>query len=122
MGYLPYEQRRRIEQETWNKIVEQFNYTLDNTDLDRDPDGKGAAGKALNVMGVKPGAYRNKLFGRLLGEAGKHPRVKAYREKLAQRAQDLKDLEDARRQLAIKDAYAHQKRQPRDTWDPRSER
>ncbi len=117
MEYLPYQRRKAIEAQTWKKLVDQLAYEINRSDLERDPTGKAAVGRTLNVIGVKTGVERNRFFGRLMGEVKKHPRMIERQHRATQHSQDQQDLIDVRQQENLKDAYAHQMRQPRDSWD-----
>jgi uncharacterized protein involved in exopolysaccharide biosynthesis len=75
------------------------------------------------LAGIPEGKERDRLFGEIRRELEKR-----NRDALVLRTQEQEEhdeLEEARSRLErnnmMRDAYAHQMRQPRDTWDPTSD-
>lgn len=89
--------------------AEAFAKTLD---LKRNPSAHIAAA----LKGVPDGKERDQLFGEIRRELNKRQRA---RKVLI--AQQLECTDDADEQRIMKDAYAHQMRQPRDAWDPKAD-
>ena len=88
--------------------AEAFAPTLD---LKRNPSAHISAA----LRGIKDGAERDRLFGAIRRELNKRLKAEQVR-----RARELEDLDDADEQRMMREAHAHQMRQPRDAWDPKA--
>jgi hypothetical protein len=92
--------------------AQQWAKTLD---LGRDP----SAHISKTLQGVPNGDERDQLFGAIRRELLRRAANKSEDDKLRLEADVLR--EDEKRARIQKEAYAHQMRQPRDSWDPKSD-
>lgn len=76
-------------------------------------EGDNTIWQALTNFGIQGQAERTQFF-KLL-------KPKIEQEKHRQKPATKKDIPFSKRADLIADAYGHQRRQPRDTWDPTSE-
>lgn len=108
------EHARRIQ-----RLVDEAEAFAKTLDLKRNPSAHIAAA----LGGVPAGADRDRLFGEVRRELSK--RIRAQQVKRAQEEEDRAETEEIRskseRANMMKDAYAHQMRQPRDAWDPKAD-
>ena len=64
------------------------------------------------LQGIPEGRERDLLFGEIRTELNRRKR---------ENKKEQADLEDALRQRTLREARAHELRQPRDTWDPHTD-
>lgn len=108
--------REFVSQSQIKQLADDAQQWAQTLDLTRNPSAH--ISKAL--QGMRDGKDRDRMFGAIRRELNRREherdRVRAQDAALLQEARALQ--EEEKRVRTLKDAYAHQMRQPRDAWDP----
>lgn len=120
MPYRPYQERKRHEAERFQTARETLNTDIEAWDLSKTSLENIVKG-VLNKHQYKTGSDRNRMFGKLMGEARRHPKYVAYQAVLKaqqeQQQQDDVDRAYARAQIHEEDFQQIVADYPRDAWD-----
>ncbi len=101
------------------RLVDTAEVFAKTLDLKRNPSAHITAA----LRGISDGAVRDRLFGEIRHEL--YQRARAQQVKRVQEDEERAEADEihskTERTKMMKDAYAHQMRQPRDTWDPNAD-
>jgi hypothetical protein len=99
-----------------SKLVDEAERWAKTLDLKRNP----VAHISKALQGVPNGRERDELFGAIRRELNRRNNIARHEQhendELKREAKKIR--EELKNEQTLKDAYAHQMRQPRDTWDP----
>jgi hypothetical protein len=77
MAYRPYQERRRREAEGFETAKKTLHTSIEAWDLSK-TSLENIVGVVLNQHQYRSGSDRNRMFGKLMGEARRHPKVVEY--------------------------------------------